>query len=948
MPILESGLGVQIERSNGVRHGATIQHVDNNTQQVQVEWSENDEIKAKQVSFEAIFKLNPEFSQEQFYISGDGNEENIRNLNNGEGDKVKNKSAMPQFNPPAGRAAGNANKKKKIQMDKEANSIETVTKSQISKGSVVNKITKIPESQQNSDRRPLSPRDENVSLAISKSRKTNVASEQITSSRKDSSTNKFGFGRKSVGAGVARPASRSATSSSLSAKEKKNIDGNDGLNRISENSSQLAPSNPRRKSGITRAVVNNKKSPESNDNPSKLIDNNNNETNIPSSGRKSVVVGNIAQIQAGREKLRAEHAKMRNQKAAQREKFGHNPNWQHAEFIDEFRCDLEMNPLQNHEKGPSQAHKITVCVRKRPINKKEETKGEVDCVTVTKRDRLYVHEPKAKVDLTKYLENQEFRFDYIFDEQASNDLVYKFTVKPLVKSVTEGGMATCFAYGQTGTGKTHTMGGEFKKGKLQNTEGGLYCNCAKDIFNNLNKRSPNDEQLYVACSFFEIYSGRVFDLMNNRDHLRVMEDKTGTINVVNLREIEVCSVEDVYEILQEGAKCRTSGQNAVNNVSSRSHAIFQLKLRRASVRNTSHKSSLFGQFSLRAGMVCSLLPKLNVIIMEQTIQKPSFPLDLAGNERGSETANDRRVRAEGAEINKSLLALKECIRAMATNAKHIPFRGSQLTQVLRSSFMGKKSKTCMIAMISPCANSCEQTLNTLRYADRVKELPLEGNEQPFRDASDDDGEEEEVVEDQSPSVVSSSNANKATTRSATNKNNLAKKDDSELSILNGNAISNLEVDSDQRSTIESMSGIDLINHLQTTRGEKIKLSKEEIQAQKAADAVNDCEDEWVSNFEDLIEAINGLGPGGGSKNLLVSNFKLMKDFNSPDVDRIELQERSQEIIDKLSSVMKKMDGSNRKYKKVLDTEEDASRALEESKKKVVKKIGNGSSKTRKR
>ena len=155
MPILESGLGVQIERSNGVRHGATIQHVDNNTQQVQVEWSENDEIKAKQVSFEAIFKLNPEFSQEQFYISGDGNEENIRNLNNGEGDKVKNKSAMPQFNPPAGRAAGNANKKKKIQMDKEANSIETVTKSQISKGSVVNKITKIPESQQNSDRRPL-------------------------------------------------------------------------------------------------------------------------------------------------------------------------------------------------------------------------------------------------------------------------------------------------------------------------------------------------------------------------------------------------------------------------------------------------------------------------------------------------------------------------------------------------------------------------------------------------------------------------------------------------------------------------------------------------------------------------------------------------------------------------------------------------------------------------
>merc|ERR1712176_127896 len=127
-----------------------------------------------------------------------------------------------------------------------------------------------------------------------------------------------------------------------------------------------------------------------------------------------------------------------------------------------------------------------------------------------------------------------------------------------------------------------------------------------------------DEELYVACSFFEIYSGRVFDLMNKRLHLKVMVDKNERVNVVNLKELIVTSVEDVYEILQEGAKCRTSGQNAVNNVSSRSHAIFQLKIRRKSVKNIDSPKSLYGQFSL---------------------------IDLAGNERGSETANDRRVRA---------------------------------------------------------------------------------------------------------------------------------------------------------------------------------------------------------------------------------------------------------------------------------------------------------------
>lgn len=124
------------------------------------------------------------------------------------------------------------------------------------------------------------------------------------------------------------------------------------------------------------------------------------------------------------------------------------------------------------------------------------------------KDQIVVHEPKNKVDLTKYLDNQIFRFDYAFDESCSNELVYKYTAKPLVQTIFEGGMATCFAYGQTGSGKTHTMGGDFQ-GKTQDCKKGIYAMAAKDIFKFL--RSPKYQllKLIVSASFFEIYSGKV-------------------------------------------------------------------------------------------------------------------------------------------------------------------------------------------------------------------------------------------------------------------------------------------------------------------------------------------------------------------------------------------------------------------------------------------------------
>ncbi|KAI3374969.1 hypothetical protein L3Q82_021495, partial [Scortum barcoo] len=369
-----------------------------------------------------------------------------------------------------------------------------------------------------------------------------------------------------------------------------------------------------------------------------------------------------------------------------RGKFGEpsRPNQKFYDMIQDFRETLEITPLSATDHIEPQ--RICVCVRKRPLNKQEINRKEIDVVSVPGKGALLVHEPKQKVDLTKYLDNQNFHFDYSFDDTATNELVYKFTAKPLVQSIFEGGMATCFAYGQTGSGKTHTMGGDFT-GRQQNSSKGIYALAAQDVFAYLNHRRYNNLDLSAYVSFFEIYNGKVYDLLNKKAKLRVLEDDRQQVQVVGLEEVYVSTADDVIKMIQMGSACRTSGQTSANANSSRSHAILQIVLRRNDRATTLH-----GKFSL---------------------------VDLAGNERGTDvSSNDRSTLVETAEINRSLLALKECIRSLGKNSDHIPFRMSTLTKVLRDSFIGEKSRTCMIAMVSPGMASCEYTMNTLRYADR--------------------------------------------------------------------------------------------------------------------------------------------------------------------------------------------------------------------------------------
>ncbi|OZJ06006.1 hypothetical protein BZG36_01097 [Bifiguratus adelaidae] len=356
--------------------------------------------------------------------------------------------------------------------------------------------------------------------------------------------------------------------------------------------------------------------------------------------------------------------------------------------------------------GPSDLNqKIRVCVRKRPLSKKELERNEKDIAPAVGTRSLVINEPKAKVDLTRYIEQHSFTFDEVFDSDATNeevgilpfsmlafqttelingDQIYKRTALPLVKYIFGGGKATCFAYGQTGSGKTYTM---------LDSQMGLYVLAARDIFAML--RQPENQHLAAFIGFYEIYQGHLYDLLNHRKRLFAREDGKQNVLITGLKEHSIDNVEALMKVFDYGSAVRSTGTTGANSDSSRSHAVLQILL-----KTRKQPRKIEGKLSF---------------------------IDLAGSERGADRGEaDTKTRMEGAEINKSLLALKECIRALDQDKRHTPFRQSKLTQVLKDSFVGN-SRTCMIATISPNNSNSEHTLNTLRYADRVKELKGEGD-----------------------------------------------------------------------------------------------------------------------------------------------------------------------------------------------------------------------------
>ena len=324
--------------------------------------------------------------------------------------------------------------------------------------------------------------------------------------------------------------------------------------------------------------------------------------------------------------------------------------------------------------------KIFVVVRKRPLSRKEISNGEIDCISCL-NPKVTVHECKIKIDgITKYLEDHEFYFDNTFNENETTEEIYDYTIGPMINLVLKKGIVTCFAYGQTGSGKTYTMKG------IENL-------AIESLFQEIKKTNKKFE-LYI--SFFEIYGGRLYDLLNNKNKLQVFDDSKGVTQIYGLQEYLAETPEDMRLIIDKANSVRTTHNTVTNETSSRSHAICNIIIKEKGSKD-------FGKLSL---------------------------VDLAGSERAQETqSNNRTRRAEGAEINKSLLALKECIRALqarktsGNNDIHVPFRASKLTHVLRDSFVSKsdKSRIIMISCINPSYISSNHTINTLRYSDRLKE-----------------------------------------------------------------------------------------------------------------------------------------------------------------------------------------------------------------------------------
>ncbi|KAK3391391.1 hypothetical protein B0T20DRAFT_78180 [Sordaria brevicollis] len=294
----------------------------------------------------------------------------------------------------------------------------------------------------------------------------------------------------------------------------------------------------------------------------------------------------------------------------------------------------------------------------------------------------------------KKVKDQVFAFDRIFDENASQVEVYEGTTKGLLDSVLDGYNATVFAYGATGCGKTHTITGTPQSP-------GIIFLTMQELFEKINERS-GEKHTEVTLSYLEIYNETIRDLLvppgsaTNKQGLMLREDSNQGVSVAGLTSHKPKDVQEVMDMIVQGNEYRTVSPTAANAVSSRSHAVLQI--------NVAQKDR-------------------NADVNEPHTMATLSIIDLAGSERASATKNRGERLLEGANINKSLLALGSCINALCDPRKHnhVPYRNSKLTRLLKFS-LGGNCKTVMIVCVSPSSEHFDETQNTLRYANRAKNI----------------------------------------------------------------------------------------------------------------------------------------------------------------------------------------------------------------------------------
>lgn len=276
-------------------------------------------------------------------------------------------------------------------------------------------------------------------------------------------------------------------------------------------------------------------------------------------GAKSNVVD---KIKAMEEKRTERRRKMEEEKVAKREKAAINEARGEGMIDIDFQNLMErsmIDPKKAYPHVPLNYAKIFVSVRKRPLFKKESESGQIDCVSVA-NPIIRVGEPRYKVDgITKFIEKHDHRFDNVFSDMEDNQDMYQSCLQPMLEKLFNDGVVTIFAYGQTGSGKTFTMVA------LQEL-------AITDIFS-LAENDYADLEPEISLSFYEIYSGRILDLLNNKKRLQVLEDGANKIQVKGLTEIPVDSEDDLKEAIQYANSVRTTKATQANDTSSRSHAI---------------------------------------------------------------------------------------------------------------------------------------------------------------------------------------------------------------------------------------------------------------------------------------------------------------------------------------------------------------------------------------
>ncbi|KAJ8720482.1 hypothetical protein PYW08_005947 [Mythimna loreyi] len=321
---------------------------------------------------------------------------------------------------------------------------------------------------------------------------------------------------------------------------------------------------------------------------------------------------------------------------------------------------------------------VKVVVRCRPLSDREKNEGFEEVVKVwPERGAVQVYNPKGQ--------DKMFTYDAAYDASADTQTMYDEMVRPLVASVLDGFNGCVFAYGQTGTGKTHTMEGTAD-------HEGIIPRAFRHIWAHIENSASPDVTHLVSCSYIELYLEDVRDLLSKDcKKLTIRGQELNGFYIPEMTSVVCKSAAEMVRVMRAGNRNRAAGRTDMNEHSSRSHAVFLVTV------ETAHRKTN----RIRVG-------KLNLV-------------DLAGSERQRKTGASAERLREASRINQALSSLGNVISALAENSPHVPYRDSKLTRILQDS-LGGNSKTIMIANIGPASYNYDETITTLRYAHRAKAI----------------------------------------------------------------------------------------------------------------------------------------------------------------------------------------------------------------------------------